>query len=325
DNLDNLEKYLQELTSTHYGRRSLLKAMPFLLVGCATKSTSNRHREGSNKGQKTSLSVKDEVKMTKEVLPKMQKDYPAHKSADAQRYISSLGQKIVRSSSLDGKPYRYTFTVVDVDQVNAFALPAGTVYVTAPLIKMAETEAELAGVVGHEVGHIQARHTAERMDVAKKEQTNSILYAIGGGVIGGLAGAALAKAVCKPKDRECMNRVVKYGALAGGAGGLLIQKYGFMANSREDEMEADRVGFRTSVAAGYHKDYVGNFYEKLLNMEKKHSGGGSGVLKSVADAMSTHPPSKERVTQMKQMAKKEKLGKNTLISSKDFDRIKKLV
>ncbi len=72
--------------------------------------------------------------------------------------------------NLRGNPDNYHVTVVDVATVNAFALPAGQVFVTAPLIALAASEAELAGVIGHEVGHVMARHTAERMYVREKEQ-----------------------------------------------------------------------------------------------------------------------------------------------------------
>lgn len=329
-NLLLMEKELKELMTRESGRRAFIAAMPLLLASCATKVTSNRYREGDNKGQKAALTVDEEKKMTLEYLPKMKKDYPALKDAETQRYINELGQKIVSANGLNGKPYRYNFTVVDAKNVNAFALPAGTVFVTAPLIKMAETEAELAGVVGHEIGHITARHTAERLYAAQKAEKKTWLYTLGGGLVGGALGYGLSKIVCKKQDQECIRRVAMYGAMAGGGAGLLIQKYGFMANSREDEMEADRIGFRTSVAANFHKDYVGKFYEKLLVMEKKYqkNGQSNSLLKGVADAMSTHPPSEKRVSQMKSMASKQSAKRSAVVSSKAFqkmqDRLKKI-
>ncbi len=322
-----LDQELKELTSTRHGRRAFIGAMPLLLAACAT-APKTRYREGDNTGQSTSLTVADERKMTKEVLPKMKKDYPAYRNSEAQRYIKNLGQKIVSKNKLHGNPYKYNFTLVDVNYVNAFALPAGEIMVTAPLLAMADSEAELAGVIGHEVGHVVARHSAERIDAAKKAEKKSWLYAVGGGLLGGAAGFVLGKALCKKSDPEykkCLQKAAQYGAMAGGAGGLLIQKYGFMANSREDEMEADRVGFRTSVAAGYHKDHVGKFYEKLLIMEQKGKGKKSEMLASLADALSTHPPSKERVKQMNQMAAEQPRKKNTIISTKSFDKIKRMV
>ena len=317
--LEELEKNLKELISTPSGRRSFLKAMPLLLAACAS-APKTRYREGDNTGQAAGLTVAQEQQMTREVLPKMRKDYPPLRNPQMQSYIRNLGNKIIRANNLGGRPYNYNFTVVDVNYVNAFALPAGTIMVTTPLIAMAESEAELAGVVGHEIGHVKARHSAERMFVAKKAQKKSWLYALGGGLAGAALGYGVGKLVCPPKDKKCITKAATYGGAAGVGGGLLIQKYGFMANSREDEMEADRIGFRTSVKAGYDKDYVGRFYSKLLKMEEDRKRG-AGVLASFADAMSTHPPSRERVTQMNQMAAEAPRNKG-LVSPKEFAAIR---
>lgn len=318
-----LEENLITLNSTVTGRRAFLTALPILMTGCATM-TADRNREGDNTGQYTSMTVADEQRMTQEVLPKMRKDYPAHRSSYAQSYIENLGQKIVQANNLNGNPYRYNFTVVDVKNVNAFALPAGTVFVTAPLIKMADSEAELAGVIGHEVGHIQARHTAERMEVAKREQKKSWMYGLGGAILGGAAGFGLGKLLCSKQDRECLKRAMMYGGMAGVGGGLLIQKYGFMANSREDEMEADRIGFKTSLKAGYHKDHIGLFYSKLLTMEQQYKKNQNSLLAPLADAMSTHPPSQQRVNQMNAMASSTSAG-GTKVTSRSFEKLKKLL
>lgn len=319
-----LEATLKELISTPMGRRSFLAALPFLMASCATVPQT-RHREGDNTGQQTELTYEDEKKMTQEVLPKMRKDYPPIQNSEMQSYINDLGQKIVHANGLHGNPYTYNFTVVGVDYVNAFALPAGTVFVTAPLITMADTEAELAGVVGHEIGHIQARHTAERMEKAKREQSKSWMYAVGGGILGGAIGFGLGKLLCPPKDNKCLTKAAGLGAAAGAGGGFLIQKYAFMAHSREDEMEADRIGFRTSVKAGFDKDRVGDFYTKLQRMEEQRKAkGGNAILGPIADAMSTHPPSRERVAQMNQMEQQTPKRGGSITSSKRFDQIKKL-
>ena len=314
---------LQHIISTPFGRRSFLTTLPFLMASCATPSK-HRHREGDNTGQATSLTPKDEEAMAKEYLPKMKKEYPAYKNTYVQNYLKDLGRGIVQSNNLSGNPYRYTFEVVESQHINAFALPAGTVFVTRPLMKTAETEAELAGVVGHEIGHIQARHTAERIETAKREQKKSLLYGLGGALIGGAAGFGLGKLVCKKQDRVCLARIASYGALAGTAGGLLIQKFAFMANSREDEMEADRIGFKTAVKAGHHPNYVGNFYKKLLEMEQKHKRKQDSLSKAFVDAMSTHPPSKERIVQMNEMKRDVSVQKGK-ITSPSFQKVKKLI
>ena len=294
-----------------------------VIIACAP-TTGSRYREGDNIGQEVAMTVDDERRLTEEALPQMRKDYPPLKNQDLQRYISDLGMKIIRANNLEGNPYHYDFEVVDVDTVNAFAMPAGKIFVTAPLIAMASNEAELAGVLGHEIGHVVARHTAERMYVMEKEKNKTWLYTAGGGVFGAAAGFGLGTLLCPDGDAECLAKAALIGGMIGAGGGLLVQKYRFMANSREDELEADRIGFRTAVAAGYDKDEVGKFYEKLLKMEKSAQQSGNPVLRSIADAMSTHPPSDERVRQMNEMAAESPTVKNSITTTAEFNRIKQI-
>ena len=306
-----------------------MKRLPVFLVllsfiiSCAP-AQQTRYREGSNVGQQTGLTVQEERRLTEEALPKMKQEYPPAKNPELQKYVSDLGMKIVRANKLEGNPYNYNFTVVDVENVNAFALPAGTVFVTAPLIAMTENEAELAGVIGHEVGHVVARHAAERMYVMEQEQNKTWLMAAGGGLVGAAAGLGLGALLCADGDSACLAKAALIGAAVGAGGGLLVQKFKFMANSREDEMEADRIGFKLAVGAGYDKDKVGKFYERLLQMEKNAQKGGGTITKSLADAMSTHPPSEERVNQMNEMAANAPAVKNPIVSSADYSRMKQV-
>ena len=295
--------------------------LSMIIISCAPISSS-RYREGSNVGQETNITVQDEKRLTKEALPKMLKDYPPDGNQEIQKYVSSLGMKIVRANKLEGNPYNYTFTVVDVTAVNAFAMPAGTIFVTTPLIAMASNEAELAGVVSHEIGHVVARHAAERMYVMEKAQNKTWLYAAGGAVVGTAAGLGLGVLLCDKGDATCLAKAALIGGAVGAGGGLLAQKYTFLVNSREDEMEADRIGFRYAVATGYDKNEVGKFYEKLLDSEKKIKSGGT-ITKSLSDAMSTHPPSEERVRQMKELAAKSP-EKKAIINTVDFSRAKQI-
>lgn len=318
--LKELDQILSSMMHSPVQRRQFLAAVPFLLSACATSGS--RMREGDNTGQETELTVDDEKRMAREAFIEMKKDYPASGDSEMQTYVSGIGRRLVTANNLEAHPYNYTFTVVNAPYVNAFALPAGSIYVTLPLVAMAETEAELAGVVGHEVGHVVARHTAERIE-AQKKASSSWMYAIGGGLLGGAAGFGLGKLVCPPNDNACVTKAAVLGAAAGGAGGLLVKKYKFMANSREDEMEADRIGFKTSVRAGYNPERVGDFYSKLQQMDEGAKGGGTPMMASLSDALSTHPPSKERVTQMQELAMQNPAGPKAVSNSKEFDRIRK--
>lgn len=295
----------------------ILLSLAFIMA-CAPASSS-RYREGSNVGQETRLTVQDERRLTEEALPKMIKDYPSARSPELQKYVSGLGMKIVKANNLEGNPYHYDFTVVDVVDVNAFAMPAGKIFVTAPLIAMASNEAELAGVISHEVGHVVARHSAERMYAMEKAQNKTWLYAAGGAVVGAAVGYGVGRMLCDKDDTSCHAKAALLGGVVGGGGGLLAQKYTFLVNSREDEMEADRIGFKYAVGAGYDKDQVGKFYEKLLETEKNAQKGGSAVLSSLSDALSTHPPSEERVKQMNELAANSP-AKKGLVNTPEFNR-----
>ncbi len=300
-----------------------LLLLSFFLASCSTTKTSDRYREGDNKGQVAELTVEQEKQLTKEALVEMKKDFPPVRSQELQKYIERLGQKIVQANKLHNAPYTYQFTAVDSSQVNAFALPAGSIFITAPIIAMADTEAEIAGVLGHEIGHVVARHTAERMYVAKKEQKKSILFGGLGAALGGTAGYFLGKKLCPAGDKECLAKVTLYGAGGGAVAGIMVQKYGFMKNSQEDELESDRVGFRYAVKAGYDKKYVGDFYTKLLALEKQSKKNQNAVMSSLADAMSTHPPSNSRVEQAEEM--KRIIQENGNLSTTDeFLRMKKI-
>ena len=292
-----------------------------LLNSCSTEKT--RYREGDNKGQKAALTVEEEKKLTQESLAEMQKDYPAAKNKEIQNYLNRIGQKIVNANKLNNNPYTYTFTVVDVKDINAFALPAGTIFMTAPIIAMADSEAEIAGVLGHEIGHVTARHTAERMYMAQKEQGKTWVFGGIGAALGGTAGYLLSSKLCAPKDLACKAKYTAYGAAGGGVGGLMVQKYGFMKNSQEDELESDRVGFRYAANAGYDKEKVGDFYRKLQAMEEASKKGQNAAMVSRSDAMSSHPNSKERVSQANEMKSLIKTQGGTTVTP-EFLRMKKI-
>lgn len=295
-----------------------------LIIFCACSSkTSDRYREGDNKGQQAALTVEEEKKLTKEAMNEMKKEFPPANSPELQAYINRIGQKIVQANKLNSNPYTYSFTVVDVPAINAFAMPAGSIFMTAPIIAMAESEAEIAGVLGHEIGHVTARHTAERMYVAKKEQGKTWVLGGVGAALGGAAGYFLGNKLCDPKDTQCRAKYALYGLGGGAVGGLMVQKYGFMKNSQEDELESDRVGFRYATNAGYDKNNVGDFYQKLASLEKEAKKGQNAAMGWISDAMASHPPSNSRVEQAHEMKGIIKTNGGTTVTP-EFLQMKKL-
>jgi predicted Zn-dependent protease len=112
----------------------------------------------------------------------------------------------------------------------------------------------------------------------------------------------LGKLICRDRDKDCMRRIALYGGLAGGVRGPQLQKSGFMANFRVEEMEADRMGYK-SAARRLSPQYVERWYEKLIEMDGQNKRGQSKLLAPFADALSTHPPRKERIAQQRQLVK----------------------
>jgi MFS family permease len=215
---------------------ALLLILILALMGCSSKKYADRYREGDNSGQEVELTVDQEKQLTKEALAQMKKEYPAADNKELQDYIERLGQKIVNANNLNNKPYTYNFTVVDSSQINAFALPAGAIFMTAPIIAAADSEAEIAGVLGHEIGHVVARHTAERMYVAKKEQGKTWLIGGVGAALGGAAGFLLGKKLCREGDSACRAKYAMYGLGGGAVGGLAGAIYASQIRSIQPEL-----------------------------------------------------------------------------------------
>jgi len=173
-------------------------------------------------------------------------------------YVNRVGQNIVRNS--DAK-VPFTIKVLDTEEVNAFALPGGFFFVNSGLILKAETEAELAGVMAHEIAHVACRHgtrQATRGDIMQ-------IGAIGASIfLGGWTGYAI---------RQGM--------------GLAIPM-GYLAFSRSFEGEADRFGLQYMYKAGYDPTAFVDFFEKIQTLEKKKPG-------SIARVFSTHPMTDSRI------------------------------
>ena len=134
--------------------------------------------------QYTSLSREDEQQLGRAEHPKALAQFGgAYRNAALSSYVARVGARMQGVSELTGEAF--TFTVLDSDVVNAFALPGGYVYVTRGLLALTNDEAELAGVLGHEIGHVTARHTAQRYDRAQLGQVGSVAGQLAGLLLGG--------------------------------------------------------------------------------------------------------------------------------------------
>ncbi|MFQ5764180.1 MAG: M48 family metalloprotease [Rhodospirillales bacterium] len=251
--------------------RILVLLLPLaLLAGCTVNPATGR-------GSFTAfMSREDEIRIGAEEHPKLIKEFGgAYGDAKLRAYVRRVGLKLSRHAEVTGLPF--TFTVLNDDKVNAFALPGGYVYITRGLLALAGNEAEMAGVLAHEIGHVVARHTAERYSATMA--TNLGLMVLG--VIGSSAGMP-----------SGVGRIVGFGAQAA------LRGY-----SRDQELEADMLGVRYMARAGYSPDAATSFFYKMqahAELEQAMLGKQDGVSHNI---MSTHPRTAERIRQAIKLAR----------------------
>jgi beta-barrel assembly-enhancing protease len=202
-------------------------------------------------------------------------------------YVNRVGQNLVRNS--DAK-VPFTIKVIDSDVVNAFALPGGFFYVHSGLILRADTEAELAGVMAHEIAHVAARHGTKNATKGELAQLATIpLIMLGPG---GWAG---------------------YGIYEGLNFAIPMS---FLKFSRDAEYEADYLGMQYMYAAGYDPNAFVTFFEKVENEEKRQPG-------TVPKFFSTHPPTPERVVAIqKEIGNILPARDQYIVTTSEFDAVK---
>ena len=178
-------------------------------------------------------------------------------------YVNRVGQALASNAELPG--LKFTFTVLNAPDVNAFALPGGYIYVTRGLVALADTEAQLAGVLAHEIGHVTARHAAQRYSWASVARFGGILL--------------------RATDAGKFGKAFDLGSQV------------FLSNySRDQEFEADTLGIRYLVRAGYHPRGVPRFLAKLREHAKLNSElTGSRQDPDQFQLLGTHPRTIDRV------------------------------
>lgn len=214
------------------------------------------------------VSTRDEVAIGQDASRQIEAQLPMLNDRTVDAYVTQLGQRIARVTSR-GAELNWQFAVVNSDQVNAFALPGGFIYVNRGVLARASTMNELAGVLGHEIEHVVARHSIDQM--AKVNNAN-----VGVGLLCALT-------------RVCDSGVAQAGIMVGGQ--AVFAKFG-----RGDEIEADQGGFRNVVAAGVNPRGMLTFFGKLLGEERQ--SGGNGMT---AGWFSDHPGTQDRIADIQRM------------------------
>jgi hypothetical protein len=203
-------------------------------------------------------SIESEIRMGKEYATQIESSLKLVTDPTINEYVNRVGQNLVRNS--DAK-VPFTIKVVDSDVINAMALPGGFFYVNSGLILAADNEAELAGVMAHEIAHVAARHTTRQLTRYQFANYMTLpLIFVGGGI----------------------------GLAAREAAGIGIPMT-FLKFSRGFEAEADYLGIQYMYKAGYDPNEFVNFFEKIQAQEKKKPG-------SMAKVFTDHPQTPDRIT-----------------------------
>jgi predicted Zn-dependent protease len=230
--------------------RAFMAATLFAAAACVRNPV-------TGKPQLSLVSEEQEIELGKESAEEVKASMGTYTDPKLQAYVSALGTRMAARSERPKLPW--SFTVIDDAAVNAFALPGGPIFVTRGILTYLNSEAELAGVLGHEIGHITARHSVSQISKAQLAQ-------LGLGV-----GAILSPAVAK------------YGQVAGAGLQLLFLKYG-----RDAEREADELGFRYMREQGFAASEMQKVFTTLA---RSSAAAGGGRLPAW---LSTHPDPGER-------------------------------
>jgi len=232
-------------------------------------------------------SLEREIALGKQAAQEVEKSAKLITDPMVTEYVNRVGQNLVRNS--DAK-VPFTIKVIDSDEINAFALPGGFFYVNSGLILHADEEAELAGVMAHEIAHVAARHGTRNATKAEIAQFAAIPLILLGP--GGWAG---------------------YGLYQGLNMAIPI---GFLKFSRDNEREADYLGLQYMYKAGYDPNAFVSFFEKIEAEERRHPG-------SIPKLFATHPPTPERVRKAQQeIATILPTREEYIVTTSEFDVVK---
>jgi predicted Zn-dependent protease len=236
-------------------RRKLTAALVVVVAACAVNPATGRR-------ELSLVSESQEIQMGREADPQITASLGLVDDAALQAYVSELGLRLAAVSERPNLPW--SFKVVDDPTVNAFALPGGFIYVTRGILVNFDSEAELAGVLGHEIGHVTARHSASQISRQQLQQLG-----LGVGMI-------------------VSETVREYGSLA--AAGLQLMNLSY---SRGDETQSDELGLRYISRLGYDPEAMIGVFEMLANV----GGGGEG---RIPEWQLTHPYPENREANIRQ-------------------------
>ncbi len=256
-------------------KRALGLIVIVVAISCATNPATGRR-------QLILLSEGDEIQIGRESDLGVQKEMGVYDNRDLQGYVDRVGQTLARTSHRPQLPWK--FAVVDESAVNAFALPGGFIYVTRGILPFLRDEAELAAVMGHEVGHVDAKHGVDQY--SRQLLTETALA----------SASALAP---------------KWGAAFGGLG--LASQFVFLKYGRDAEVESDRLGVGYASAAGWAPQAMTGVLNTLGRLD-----AAQGSRRGVPNWALSHPPAENRVAKV-QDAVAAAAGRGTTTNATAFE------
>ena len=243
------------------------------------------NRKVGGRGLGDWYSLETEIKIGKQYSMQVEQSVKLVQDPVVNEYVNRIGQNLVRNSDAQ---VPFTIQVIDSDEVNAFALPGGFFYVNSGLILAADEEAELAGVMAHEISHVCARHGMRQMTRANWANIGTIPLIFVGGGIG-------------------------YGIYEAAGLGLPLT---FMKFQRNFEAEADYLGLQYMYKTGYDPQAFISFFEKIQAKEKKKPG-------TIAKAFASHPQTPDRIeASQKEIATILPAKSQYIVSTSEFDDVK---
>lgn len=255
--------------------KHLLPALALATIAALVSGCMQATSPATGRTFSTSVTEAQETQIGAEEHPKILAEFGgAYDEIPAlNRYVDSVGQFVAATS--ERPEVKYTFTLLNSADINAFALPGGYIYITRGLLALAVNEAEMAGVLGHEVGHVTARHTAERIGQQQQAQVGATLGTLLGAILGGEQGAQM------------------MGALGNEVAANYLGKY-----SQDQEFEADTLGVRYLRRATYDAQAMASFLAALdADTRLQARLAGNAAAADQYSMKQSHPRTADRVQQ----------------------------
>ncbi len=250
-----------------------LAAGVLITAACATNPATGQH-------QLSLMSEDQELQIGQQQDVEVRREMGAYDDPALQQYLSDIGLRLARESERPNLPWH--FTIVDVPAINAFALPGGYIYVTRGILPFLDDEAELACVIGHEIGHVTARHAAQQYSKSM------------GAGLGVLLGS-----IFVPEARP-------FGRLAQTGLGALMLKYG-----RDDELQADELGVRYAARGGWDPSAMSRMLTTLGRIDEESDDKG------IPNWLSTHPPPENRIGHVEAAVQQAQAAAGRGVSNQD--------